>query len=225
MSAMVADVAEVDLNESDYGRYKSLSALAVATLAVGLLSLLAFLSVWFIVLPVVGLVLGVLAVRSIRRFPEDLTGEAVARTGMALCVLFGIGGPSYMAYVYATEVPSWAKRISYAELQPDPQFRGQLVPPSAVQLDGQKVFIKGYIFPGERKDQIRQFVLCRDQGDCCFGGNPKITDRIQVTLKDPLTVGFSPRQFKVAGTFRIEPTQTAEGLGAVYYHIDGEHVQ
>ena len=29
---------------------------------------------------------------------------------------------------------------------------------------------------------IRKFVLCRDAGTCCFGGNPKKTDRIVVSL-------------------------------------------
>jgi hypothetical protein len=31
--------------------------------------------------------------------------------------------------------------------------------------------------------------------------------------------------FRIAGKFRIEPTQTAEGLGAVLYHIDAEYVK
>jgi hypothetical protein len=72
---------------------------------------------------------------------------------------------------------------------------------------------------------LKQFVLCADQGDCCFGGNPKITDRIEVNLADPLSVSYSQKMFRVAGTFRVEPTQTAGGLGAVYYHIDAEYVK
>ena len=209
----------------DYARYRALSAVAVATLVVGILSLMAFLHPWFAALPVVGLILGGMALLQIRANPEDLTGEPVAKAGLALCLLFGISGPTYQAYVYATEVPAWARRITYAELQPDEAVPGQLIPPSAIALNGQKVFIKGYIYPGQQSDGIKQFVLCRDQGDCCFGGNPKITDRIEVNLAGSQTVAYSSRQFKVAGTFRVELTQTANGLGTIYYHLDAEYVQ
>ena len=96
-----------------------------------------------------------------------------------------MSGPGWLTYDYLTEVPDGYERISYADLQPDPAQAGQVVPPSALELEGKKIFIKGYIYPGREKDGIRQFLLVRDQGDCCFGGNPKITDRIQVTLVEP----------------------------------------
>ena len=35
-----------------------------------------------------------------------------------------------------------------------------------------------------RPQGITQFLLVRDQGTCCFGGNPKVTDRILVQLSD-----------------------------------------
>ena len=224
MSTAVAEIEETDAEE--YSRYKALSAAAVASLILGILSLMSFLYVWFVAIPIVGLILGIVALKKIRANPEDLTGEAVAKAGLALCVAIGIAGPSYLGYVYATEVPEWAMRISYAELQPDPAIPGQLIPPSAVALNDKKVFIKGFMYPGKNlQDGIKQFVLCRDQGDCCFGGNPKITDRILVSLTDPLTVSYSQKMFKLAGTFRIDPIQSAEGLGAVYYHLDAEYVQ
>jgi hypothetical protein len=222
MSTAVAEIEETEVEE--YSRYKALSPAAVATLILGILSLMAFLYVWFVAIPIVGLLLGIVALKKVRANPEELTGEAVAKAGLALCVAIGIAGPSYLGYVYATEVPEWATRISYAELQPDPAAPGQLIPPSAIALNGKKVFIKGFMYPGLQTDGIKQFVLCRDRGDCCFGGNPKVTDRIEVTLADPLTISLSTRMVKVAGTFRIGDTQKA-GLGAVYYHLDAEYVQ
>jgi hypothetical protein len=223
---MSSAVLEPEVSDStDYTQYKALSAAAVASLVLGILSLLAFLHPWFVVIPVIGVVVGMLARKKIRANPAELTGDPVAKAGLMLCLVFGIAGPGYQGYVYATEVPDWAKRISYAELQPDESVPGQVIPPSAVQLNGQKVFIKGYMYPGKEIDGIKQFVLCRDQGDCCFGGKPKITDRIEVTLADPLRISHSSRLVRVAGTFRIEPTQTADGLGAVLYHLDGEYVR
>lgn len=215
----------VTADTPEYAEYKALSSIAVATLVLGILSLLAFLYPWFVLIPVVGLFCGYFALRQIRANPAELTGEPVAKAGMALALAFGIAGPSFQGYKYVTEVPDWADRISYSQLQPDESVPGQVIPPSAIALDGKPVFIKGYIYPGQQQYGIKQFVLCRDQGDCCFGGNPKITDRIEVKLAEPLTINYSPRMFGVAGTFRVEPTQTAEGLGAVLYHIDAKHVK
>ena len=52
------------------------------------------------------------------------------------------------------------------------------------ELDGKKVFIKGYMYPSSQMTGIREFVLCRDNGTCCFGGQPRLTDMIRVKLKD-----------------------------------------
>jgi hypothetical protein len=101
------------------------------------------------------------------------------------------------------------------------------VPPSALELEGKHVFIKGYLYPGREKDGIKQFLLVRDQGDCCFGGNPKITDRIQVTLAGPLRVSYQTRLFKVGGKFHVAPMDQATGgaKGGVFYHLDADYVQ
>jgi hypothetical protein len=217
--------SETTPEAAEYAEYKALSSAAVATLVLGILSLLAFLYPWFVVIPAAGLLCGIFALRQIRANQTELTGEPIAKAGILLSLAFGIAGPSYQGYIYATEVPDWAQRISYSALQPDASAPGQVVPPSAIELNGKSVFIKGYIYPGQQQHGIKQFVLCRDQGDCCFGGNPKVTDRIEVNLADPLSVSYSPRMFRVAGKFRVEPTQTTDGLGAVLYHIDAEYVK
>jgi hypothetical protein len=70
-----------------------------------------------------------------------------------------------------------------------------------------------------------QFLLVRDQGDCCFGGNPKITDRVLVQLADAGGVEFTPRIVKVAGRFRVEPAGAPELGGGVLYHLDQARVR
>ncbi len=105
---------------------------------------------------------------------------------------------------------------------------GQVVPPSALALEGKKIFIKGYIYPGREKDGIRQFLLVRDQGDCCFGGNPKITDRIQVTLDDPLTADLRVRgctKWAARSTWKSRRTTIDGAKGGVYYHLRADHLQ
>jgi len=77
------------------------------------------------------------------------------------------------------------------------------------------------MYPGSRQHGITEFVLCRDQGDCCFGGQPKITDRVIVRLADPEGIDFTPRLVKIAGRFRVEPAGAPELGGGVLYHLDG----
>jgi hypothetical protein len=210
-----------------YENYRPLSVAAVASVFVGLLSCTAPLAWPLVAIPVIGVLLAIFALVKVRRHRDELTGEGLARIGLALSLVFVVAGPAWLTYDFATEVPPGYTRVSYAELQPDAAEVGQVIPPSAADLEGKRVFIKGYVYPGREKDGIRQFLLVRDQGDCCFGGNPKITDRIQVTLSDPLRLTFQPRLHKVAGTFHVAPLNQATGgaKGGVFYHLEADYLK
>lgn len=99
----------------------------------------------------------------------------------------------------------------------------------ASDLNGKKVFLKGYIYPqGENQKYVR-FLLCRDNGDCCFGGTPPLGDVVMVLIEGDQPVRYTPYLRKVAGKFRVEPSQVgAEGNGTVQvvvYHIEEAVVQ
>jgi hypothetical protein len=201
--------------------YRALSTAAVASLALGILSALALLDWALVLIPIAALALGLLALRQINRRRDEYTGRKLAIAGSGLALVFGIAGISWLSYTYATEVPDGFNRISYADLQPyqgDPPDR----PPNEAQaLEGKEVFIKGYVYPGERQDGITRFLLVRDQGECCFGGNPKVTDRILVSLSNPKGFRFSNKLFKVAGVFHVmPPAQAIDAKGAVLYRLD-----
>ena len=80
---------------------------------------------------------------------SNTRAEHWPRLGLVLSLLFLIGGVSYGGYVYATEVPDGYTRISFNTMKPDElQERGGVaVPPDIAALEGQKIFIKGYIRP------------------------------------------------------------------------------
>ena len=221
---------ELEIRQADteyYERYRALSTAAVASLIVGVLSCMAVLDWMLVALPLIGIPLSIYAVVQVKRRSDELAGAALARTGLGLSLLFAVVGPGWLTYDYLTEVPDGYERISYADLQPDPAQAGQVVPPSALELEGKDIFIKGFIYPGREKDGIRQFLLVRDQGDCCFGGNPKITDRIQVTLVGGKRLSFASRLHKVAGKFHVAPLDQAVGgaEGGVLYHLEANYVQ
>lgn len=224
---MSIDVAAPPSDAEHYEQYRSLSTSAVASLIVGLLSTAAILDWSLVAIPLIGIALSTFALLKVRRQRDELSGEALARAGLILSLLFAVLGPARLTYEFVTEVPDGYERVSYADLQPDPAQAGQLVPPAALQLEGKKVFIKGYIYPGREKNGIREFLLVRDQGDCCFGGNPTITDRIQVKLTPPLKLSFQSRLHKVAGIFHVSPSDTTlDGArGGVFYHLEADYVQ
>jgi hypothetical protein len=135
-------------------------------------------------------------------------------------VVMLLSGLGYQAYVYATELPPGFERLNYAMLQPLPGDPPTAVPESALEMSGRDVLLKGYMYPGKQQQGITQFLLVRDQGDCCFGGNPKITDRVLVNLKDSKGISFTSRQRKIAGRFVVRPTGTAVLDGGVLYHLE-----
>lgn len=214
---------EPDYDSGYTEHYRALSPLAVVAGVLGLFSLTAFLSDVMLIVPVLGLIFGIVAWRRIAELPDELTGLTPAKIGVALSTVCLVGGVAWHTYVYMTEVPEGYQRVSFEDLRADPKVPNQLIPPSAVDLVGKDIFVKGYIFAGGRQSEgIRKFVLVRDRGDCCFGGNPPITDRIQVSVADSRGVNFVQGvPVKVAGKFRIQPEGAIEGEGGVYYHLDG----
>lgn len=227
---MTMQTLEPELNAASegaqyYQQYRALSSMAVGSFVLGLLSITAVLDWWLLAVPLVGILLGIFAWRQVRARRAELAGEGMAKAGLALSILFLIGGAGYQSYSYATEVPEGAERISYDDLTPDPDKPSQVVPPSAEKLNGKQVFVKGYIYPPKDMVLLREFVLCRDKGDCCFGGNPKLTDRILVTLEGGMRINYTPKLFRVAGVFSVEPAQTKALGGGVVYHLRADYVQ
>jgi hypothetical protein len=200
--------------------YRAISGTAIAAAAVALLSPLVLLGWSFAAVPAVGLVLAVAALGDIARRPAAVTGRGLAWAALAGSGVSLVGGLAYLAAVYTAELPEGFTRLNYAMLQPLPGDPPTAVPDSAREMSGRDVLLKGYIYPGSRQRGITEFVLCRDQGDCCFGGQPKITDRVVVRLADPKGIDFTQRLVKIAGRFRIEPAGTTELGGGVLYHLD-----
>jgi hypothetical protein len=202
------------------GDYRAISGVAIAAAALGLASPLAFFDWWLAVVPVLGIVLGSVALRDIARRPTALTGRPLALAAMLVSAVALGGGLVRLATIYAAELPEGFERLSYAALQPLPGDPADAVPETARAADGRNVLLKGYMFPGAQVSGIRQFLLVRDQGDCCFGGNPKITDRVLVTLAEPAGVAFTPRLVKIAGRFSVRPAGAPEIGGGVLYHLE-----
>jgi hypothetical protein len=138
-------------DDPGYDQYRTMCVAAVTSLLFGVLSLLSFLSPYLSLIPILGIVVGLFALAQIRQRPHELAGRHFARAGIGLASLLLVTSTAREVYIYLTEVPEGHERISYSLLQPEEGKVGQLIPPLAESLNGKKVFIKGYVFPGQQQ--------------------------------------------------------------------------
>ena len=205
------------------GSYRAVAGTAIAAAVTAALSPLAFFDWSLAVVPAVGIVLGAMAYRTIAQRPDVFIGRPLAIGAIVLSAVSLVAGLITLSRAYAAELPDGDERLNYGLLQPLPGDPSDAVPDTARTMDGRNVLLKGYIYPGKQQTGITQFLLVRDQGDCCFGGNPKITDRVLVQLKDPSHpkgINFSSRLTKIAGRFAIRPMGAPGMDGGVLYHLE-----
>lgn len=122
-----------------------------------------------------------------------------------------------------------ATRVSYDDLDLLKVLNMEPVPVDAMshfpdwlrELDGEKVRIRGFMYPPFRETGIDFFVLARDNQICCFGRNPKVYDLINVEMKDGVTTDYIlNRPFDVVGTFHIRPETDGDEIFGLYELTD-----
>jgi hypothetical protein len=233
MSQVVAETAEasptrdVSFDPNDEFAYRPVPVMAPISLFLAFCSLAGFLAVPCLAIGVVGLGTGAIALWQIRRSAGELGGRLVARLGAVLSLLLVIGASGFHAYNYVMELPEGYQRVSFNDLAkydlPAVSVDGQVtVVPELEALNGKPIYIKGFMFPTKQLRDLSEFVLVKDTGQCCFGGQPKLTDMIVVRFDDGMTVNHREQQLVgVGGVFRIAPSQAA-GLYPVYL-VEGTH--
>jgi hypothetical protein len=206
--------------------YRTVSRAAVLSPILGLFALAGFIFPSLLVLALAGIALAIVGYVNIRRYPDEYTGVVPAIMGLVICTLVGFGGATMHAVEYATEVPEGYERISFVDLNPADRNAPAVPPERAVALDGKKVFLKGYVYPDGQGSGIKRFVLIPDLGTCCFGGQPKMTDMVLVTLRDPQRTLYNQRKRKLTGILKVDPNMTpVTGVTGVFYQLDAESIQ
>lgn len=222
-SAMRSASIEPGFNEF---AYKPIPPLAPVSALLGICALSGLLSPLGLVFAVFGFVLGFLAMLQIQRADGDLGGRKLASLGVAMSAVLLVGGTGLHFYWYQTEVPEGYQRISFGA---DISKKGFVVEdgegrahPDIAALEGKPLFLKGFMYPEQNPDGISSFILCRDNGDCCFGGQPKLTDMIKVKLTDGLTARYSAHMVSVAGVFRLRDLRKTGNLEPAF-ELDATH--
>lgn len=207
--------------------YRAVSKLAIASISLFVVGLLGLIPLFepILSLAFIGAVCGILAARSIYQFPEEYGGLMLAKTGIFLNVALLVGGIAEHTVIYLTEVPDGYQRVGFYELErPD----GPDAPTDkAIEVDGKNVFLKGYIHPASGEGPLRQFILVPDLGTCCFGGQPRSSSMIEVTLIGTKTVRYGRTKLKLAGEFELNKSLRLKKDidNALFYRLRADYVK
>lgn len=217
-------------NADDAGEwqpYRAISRSAVVSLALGVLSLLGLVFPSLLFLPLGAIAFGLIARSAIAKYPAELTGRTIATLGAVLGVVLFVGGVALHTTIYLTEVPEGFERVTFYELQPDKLNKRELIPKKAIELNNKPIFVKGYVHPGVQGSptKVSHFVLVPDMGTCCFGGQPKMTDMIEIHGKEGVGVKWSPQTIKLWGTFKLSPPRSVGGLTDVVYALEADGIK
>ncbi len=198
--AVASKIAPVEQLHSEGEFYQIRNKPATLSVFVGLLALLGFVFMIFMILAPVAILLAWVGLRTIRRYPEEYIGAGMAKVGLAFGLVSLVGGAAFHTAIYLTEVREGYERISfYADLK----NKVEVVTDRAKELDGKKVFLKGYVRPGLRSTGLTEFLMVGDFGDCCFGGSPNLTEVVYIKMPENKTARYDFMLRRVHGTFRL----------------------
>jgi hypothetical protein len=112
------------------------------------------------------------------------------------------------------------------DLKKGDPYDASLLTPPIKKLDGKSIRIRGYILPGFQQSGIKNFVLVRDNMECCFGPGALLHDCILVEMTPPGSTNFTVRPVSVEGIFSIrEVKDPVNGRYLAIYHLDGKEVK
>lgn len=151
--------------------------------------------------------------------PADSTGERLTEYDQASGDRDHDGQPRAIRLLvpekqFRSEGEIGALRVTYDDIDLLKTLNMEPVPADAVDhfpqwlqdLDGQRIRLRGFMFPTFVASGLTSFGLARDNGICCFVKQPKVYDLIDVSLIEGATTDYiENKPFDVEGIFRIVP--------------------
>jgi hypothetical protein len=129
---------------------------------------------------------------------------------------------------FSREGPEKAFRVTFDDIDLLKILNMEPVPPDVMDhlpdwltaLDGERIILRGWMYPPGRQEGISRFMFVRDNGICCFGREPKVYDKLGVTLKEGHATRYiEGRPFDVIGTLTIDADVVGDEVFWLY-HLD-----
>ncbi len=111
------------------------------------------------------------------------------------------------------------------EMKKGEPFKRSLLTEKVQKLHGTMVRLRGYILPSFQQKGITQFVLVRDNMECCFGPGAALYDCVLIEMAPGKSTSFTVRPVAVVGKFEISEFKGPDGNHLAIYRMTGEEVK
>jgi len=115
------------------------------------------------------------------------------------------------------------------DIQKDGAFKKEMITKEIEELNKKTVKLRGFILPTSVFQQagIKQFVLVRDNQECCFGPGAALYDCVIIEMQPGKTANFSTRVVSVKGKLEIDSESFRYPDGGHYaiYKMTAEEVK
>ena len=198
---------EVRPQEED--QYRAIGSLSITSFVFGLLSFTSIIFGTLLIVPLLGLIFGVLSARKIIAMPTIMGGLKLTVAGMILSFVFGCVGiwSQYHNYYHAT--PAGYAKIDFYKIAAGDSGA---IPNEIMALNDQKVFIEGHMYPQKQQDNIEKFALVRTLQSSSFAGTPDPTDMILVEIKTGQKLDYRAKPIRIGGTLKVRRNFSYEKL-------------
>lgn len=135
------------------------------------------------------------------------------------------GAPRKVRTVSSTQVAETTFDDIKFEMELTDPFKRSLLTPQVEDLFGQRIRIRGYMYPTLKRRGLTAFVLVRDNQECCFGPGAALFDCIRVQMHPDKTAEFSIRPIAVEGVFKFEEFADMDGTTRAIYLLEQASVE
>jgi hypothetical protein len=110
-------------------------------------------------------------------------------------------------------------------IEKEKPFLRSMITPAIEKLADSKIRIRGYMLPSFEQSGLTQFVLVRDNMQCCFGPGAALFDCIVVQMDAGKTTDFTTQPVAVEGVFSIDVLKSPEDKCLAVYHMQADRVK
>jgi len=113
------------------------------------------------------------------------------------------------------------------EIEKGADFERSMLPKEIEELNKKTIRIRGWILPASvfKQSGIDEFVLVRDNQECCFGPGAALYDCIMIKMEKGKTANYTTRPVAVKGKFEVEELKFPDGTHYAIYKMTATEVK
>ena len=113
------------------------------------------------------------------------------------------------------------------DIEKGADFERSMLPKEIEDLSKKTIRIRGWILPASvfKQSGIEEFVLVRDNQECCFGPGAALYDCIMIKMEKGKTANYTTRPVAVKGKFEVEELKFPDGKHYAIYKMTATEVK